>query len=78
MTYSHTKDRGQRSVCPNGRVDANGRTYMLTESESACYGILSVPVVITDRINAAGNAIASVRLSVRLFVSNLSSEPTDR
>ena len=34
--------------------------------------------LVTDRISERGNAIISVRLSVRLFVSTLSSEPTDR
>ena len=33
---------------------------------------------ITERISVGGNAIASVRLSVRPFVSTLSPEPTDR
>ena len=32
----------------------------------------------TDRISKEGNAIASICLSVRPFVSTLSSEPTDR
>jgi len=34
--------------------------------------------LIADLINAEGNAIASVRLSVRPFVSTLSSEWIDR
>ena len=40
--------------------------------------IIFSKVFITDRINAAGNAIASVCLSVRPSVSTLSSETTDR
>ena len=36
-------------------------------------------LLVTDRINAAaGNAIASVRPTDRLFVSTVCSEPTDR
>ena len=35
-------------------------------------------LVITNRISEGGNAIASIRLSVRLFVFTLSLESTDR
>ena len=34
--------------------------------------------IFTDRISERGNAVAFVRLSVRLFAFTLSSEPTDR
>ena len=50
------------------------------------YGYYTLIRIFTDRSNAAGNAVASVRPSVRqsvcpavrLLVSALSSEPTDR
>ena len=48
---------------------------------TALYALTTVVcshAVFTDHVSEGGNAVASVRLSIRQFVFTLFSEPTDR
>ena len=70
-----------RSVRPRARAMhalpmAVTRSY--ERQRNVLHAFSFVDDITTDRINQGSNAIASVRLSVRLFVSTLPMEPTDR
>ena len=63
---------------PKTRLSASFLRYLGMKLSYISFISCSQCHIFTDRINAAGGAIASVRLSVRPIVSSLSLEPTGR